>query len=81
MSATRRPAAPDTDWLIDMLTTADAAALVRIADAALSWFAIVDCQFRQRYPMQYAAWRATVTADGLAAADDDDPAPPVWPRH
>ena len=81
MSSPRRPpgAADHTDVLVEQLRTADAAALIRIADAALSWLAIVDLHFRQRYPLEYAAWRATVTADGLAASADEPP--PTWKRH
>ena len=81
MNAPERPPLADTntDWLVEQLRTADTPALVRIADAALSWLAIVDCEFRRRYPLEHAIWRATVTADGLDASDE--PAPAAHRRH
>lgn len=77
MNAPERPPSADTntDWLVEQLRSAPAVDLVRIADAALSWLAIVDLEFRRRYPLEYVIWRSTVAADGLDAADEPAPAP------
>lgn len=61
------------DALVNELETADGPGLARLAESALTWYAMVDLQFRRRYPAEYAAWRLTVQGDAFAALETPAP--------